>query len=173
MSFLREWRRNARLRLLLLRSERSNGGGVESSFVRFLSARTAAFCLVTNPNSELHEVAAQDELATARIKEEGFALELPSAADRNAISKKKNKQTRRRFRREPEPAAANNTRNSLSPPLHTHFQPTHRQLRHGEPQRERQQEEHDIDGVGPHLERGNFRVLKIGRGEKKRESARS
>ena len=44
----------------------------------------------------------------------------------------------------------------------------HRQLRHGEPQREREEEERDIDGVGPHLEGERIsRVTPGNLGEKK------
>ena len=46
---------------------------------------------------------------------------------------------------------------------------THRQLRHCEPQRKREQEERDIDGVGPHLEGENFPALVGGIGEKRQK----
>lgn len=58
----------------------------------------------------------------------------------------KGKQTRRRSR---EPAANNGQKEKSL----FEKKKAHRQLRRGEPQRERDQQERDIDGFGPHFER--------------------
>lgn len=79
-----------------------------SSFAFFLFRPPLAFCLLSNPNSELHELAPQDELVAARIKGEEFDFESsPSrrkGRDACSLKKRKSKQTRHRSPRPTERA---------------------------------------------------------------------
>ena len=136
-------------------------GGIESSssFNLFSSPPTPSLASHQKPESprSTSSFLRLSFLRQAQIKED----DVTSEARGGETTHSKKKQTDASSFAASEPPANNSlVRNQKT---------THRQLRHCEPQRKREQEERDIDGVGPHLEGENFRALVGGIGEKRKK----